>query len=250
MDGGCGRCMKVDMSNTLDDWLMDEVNLGKWENGDFTASERRILLSNWVGAMWERFKAKQSSLVRKIFVKTGSGMTVDGSEDVLIHPEGTDNYTFNIPAEDEVKEVAARLAAAGGADGADAEQQGQELNEDEAQDSGVDSDDSDDPDTEPVEMKDAIPDGMVVVSEGPRTIGPELVGRLVLAKWNVVGWCVGEISRFFSKPKQLKRFNVEVTYEEGANYHRFREAGEEGEGGHYSADNDAPVGSWALLAAQ
>ena len=43
----------------------------KWEDGAFTASERRILISDWVGKAWEKFCAENASFIYRAFVKTG-----------------------------------------------------------------------------------------------------------------------------------------------------------------------------------
>jgi len=47
-----------------------------------TASERRILISHWVGEAWNKLCAPEyDNLRRRCWEKTGCLMTADGSED-------------------------------------------------------------------------------------------------------------------------------------------------------------------------
>ena len=49
VDNGLGRLQKYLIGVQLDEWLEEEENLEKWENGKITASEKRILITKWVG---------------------------------------------------------------------------------------------------------------------------------------------------------------------------------------------------------
>lgn len=94
VDAGYGRRIQVGVGVKLDLWLEHGENLQKWENGSLTASERRVLLTHWVGAVVEEIDADQAYR-KRLFEKTGSGMTADGSEDDRINLEGLSGpYNF------------------------------------------------------------------------------------------------------------------------------------------------------------
>ena len=96
IDRGLGRQVKIYLGELLDEWLDDDGNLDKWEDGTLTASDRRILLANWY------YKAVNQALEgdakRKYFEHAGALLTADGTDDDLIRfediPEG---YKLNIP---------------------------------------------------------------------------------------------------------------------------------------------------------
>ena len=92
IDAGIGRLMKLKIGNTLDKWLEVKENIEKWQ-GKMSAKERRILMTKWVGDAWDEMQRYQD-LFRKAFKRTGCLITVDGSGDDLIHPQGYENYEF------------------------------------------------------------------------------------------------------------------------------------------------------------
>ena len=82
--------MKGEISHELEQWLGNEDNLEKWENGKLSQMEKRILITHWAGAAWERVSTSEQ--VRKYFERTGCLLTIDGSEDDRVRIRGT-NYT-------------------------------------------------------------------------------------------------------------------------------------------------------------
>ena len=54
IDAGYGRLLKVYTGQALDEWLGHGENLQKWECNALTASERRVLITKWVGEATER----------------------------------------------------------------------------------------------------------------------------------------------------------------------------------------------------
>ena len=40
-----------------DEWLDVDANLEKWESCTLTASDRRVLMTTWLGKAWDRFCA-------------------------------------------------------------------------------------------------------------------------------------------------------------------------------------------------
>eukprot|EP00794_Sanderia_malayensis_P010404 gene10404-11491_t len=78
----------------LDRYLEDDDNFEKWRGVGYSASERGILLTKWVGEPYKE-AGKFKNFRKKLFQKTGLLMTaVAGEEDSLIKPQGFENYSF------------------------------------------------------------------------------------------------------------------------------------------------------------
>ena len=91
VDAGEGRNLKVLVNQAFQRWLEDDTNLDKWENGTFTAREKRILITHWVGEAWEKlFSEGRNADI--YFQKTGLLLTLDGSEDSLINIQGMSDF--------------------------------------------------------------------------------------------------------------------------------------------------------------
>ena len=86
VDDGAGRDCKLKIGETMDDWLEVAENLEKWENGELSASDRRVLLTHWTAQAWTRVLAGDAK--RKYFEHTGALLTIDGSEDHLLKFNG------------------------------------------------------------------------------------------------------------------------------------------------------------------
>lgn len=262
IDAGIGRAMKVAVGKEQDEWLEDAANLAQWENGTLTASERRILISNWVGKAWEKLCNEKADFIRRAFVKTGSGLTLSGEDDDKICPEGTVGYKFTVDggaalaaaadafpgpaAAEEKKEVDNDEEEEAEAGDADSEIGG--LDHSDTEDSGIDEEERGLAKVVPATLQDVVADDLEVVAE-QRAVDAALVGKMVAVKWCLAGWCVGTITKFYAKPRTKVQLNVEVSYEDEASGHRFRRAGDGDpkEGGHYAQGDDAPYGSWVLL---
>ena len=114
IDAGYGRRLKVNTGQALDEWFRHGDNLLKLECNALTASERLVLITNWVGEATDRIdklpydqaRGRTSSredngvppLYRHcLFEKTGTAMTVDNTGDDKISLEGLEErfrYTF------------------------------------------------------------------------------------------------------------------------------------------------------------
>ena len=113
IDAGYGRLLKVYTGQALDEWLGHGENLQKWECNALTASERRVLITKWVGEATERIDklpyhhedgrtSREDTGVpplyrHRLFEKTGTAMTADGTGDDKISLEGLEEgfrYTF------------------------------------------------------------------------------------------------------------------------------------------------------------
>ena len=89
-----GRFLKVEVGRQMDIWLEQSDNLERWETASLTASDRRVLITQWMGAAMARLNSQQAYRYG-LFETCGMAMTVDGSGDDRITLEGLDKpYTF------------------------------------------------------------------------------------------------------------------------------------------------------------
>ena len=57
----------------------------------FSASQRRILMTNWVGQAWNKISGMKESIKRS-FKKCGLSVALDGFENALVSIDGIPNY--------------------------------------------------------------------------------------------------------------------------------------------------------------
>jgi hypothetical protein len=69
-----------DQIEELADQYVDEHER-EWVEGKYTVSQRRVLLTKWVGQAWEDMYAEDSDMIRQAFVQVGLGLLIDGSRD-------------------------------------------------------------------------------------------------------------------------------------------------------------------------
>lgn len=81
------------------------ANRKQWLEGTFTASERRIIMTKWVGEAWSDTCKDQTDAVVKCFKSCGISNKIDGTEDHLIHFQGIDSYTFETEERAEDEEI-------------------------------------------------------------------------------------------------------------------------------------------------
>lgn len=67
-------------------------HLDKYVNNGFTASDRRVLITKWVGEAWARHSQKKD-MTKRAFKKCGVSTAIDGSEDSCISIRGLEGYT-------------------------------------------------------------------------------------------------------------------------------------------------------------
>ena len=84
--------MKLLISREFENWLEVDENLDKWENGSISASEKRILITEFVGAAWHKLFSWADFKPVSYFQRTGCLLTLDGSEDNLLKIEGAPTY--------------------------------------------------------------------------------------------------------------------------------------------------------------
>ena len=73
-----------------------EANLDASVMGKISASERRILMTKWIGSAWKAFCSNYQETIKASFVKCGIAVPIDGSQDSLIQIRGLTNY--HVPA--------------------------------------------------------------------------------------------------------------------------------------------------------
>ena len=74
VDAGVGRMLKVEVGRQLDIWLGQADNLEKWESDKLTASDRRVLITQWVGPAMDIVDNRPDYRFR-LFEKCGMAMT-------------------------------------------------------------------------------------------------------------------------------------------------------------------------------
>ena len=73
---------------------INDENFERWCGQGSSASERRILLTKWVGQAWNDMQ-QYKNFRQRLFQKTGLLMTAEeGEEDKLINPQGYKDYKF------------------------------------------------------------------------------------------------------------------------------------------------------------
>ena len=101
VDAGYGNDVKLEVGTELDSWLSEPGNIERWESvpskGGLTASDRRVLMTEWVAVAKARVDKKLYSLWR-YFEKTGALITTNGTGDEKIkmpkYPKGVDAFCY------------------------------------------------------------------------------------------------------------------------------------------------------------
>ena len=70
-----------------------QENLTMYVEGKISESERRVLLTTWVGNAWDEVCSNKEMLQRS-FKKCGINIKEDGSENTLVHIEGISEYVM------------------------------------------------------------------------------------------------------------------------------------------------------------
>ena len=91
---GYGGLVKVGVGKALEVWYEEGDNVKKSDTNKLSSSDRRVLLTHWVGEAVAKLDMDQLYR-RRLFEKTGLAMTADGTDHNLINLEGLDGpYTF------------------------------------------------------------------------------------------------------------------------------------------------------------
>ena len=68
-----------------------EKNLGQYVDGKINASQRRVLMTKWVGEVWSKVGKMKGSIIHS-FKKCGLSVALDGSENDEFMIEGLPEY--------------------------------------------------------------------------------------------------------------------------------------------------------------
>ena len=94
IDAGCGMMIKKKIGEAMERWLTVEAHLELWNN-KITARMRKVLMIKWTGEAWREIR-EDKEFFTKIFENTGCLITVDGSGDSKIQPQGLIDYAFQM----------------------------------------------------------------------------------------------------------------------------------------------------------
>ena len=168
IDAGLGALIKVEVGKQLDIWLENGDNLKRWKSNALTASDRRVLLTRWVATAVDIVDNRPNYRFR-LFEKTGSFMTADGTCDERINLEGLTEPLAFMRTRGE-NEAGGGGAGGRGDEGSGEESQGGEQDEDEeSEDENEDSEDEDSEDSEAVD-EDSEQEGEESSEEGSREL--------------------------------------------------------------------------------
>ena len=100
IDAGYAQLLKALIKQEFFNLLDDDDNIDKWYGETvFSASQKRILITRWVGkAYGKTCYPKYDHLRYRLFEKTRTLITADGSDDDNIQPEGLPNYNVQPPS--------------------------------------------------------------------------------------------------------------------------------------------------------
>ena len=268
VDAGAGALIVLLYIRAQDRWLDKDSNLELWEN-KMTASQRRILVTQWLGEAWDMFLSPTYDDARlRYFQKTGCAMTANGTDDLKITPEGTKDYKFvrlrpgeasSAALEDLLPEIAPEPSS-------DDDEVDVQLGD--AHDASDDDEvepapegfafDKDDPEEELMTFAEMVrllvkPGEQLRVLPGPPPLDSTLVGRHVAVRVVDVGWCAGFVVGQSSGPT-VKSYNFKVRFDaDDEDKLWLRESNYVGSS-NFSASNNwaelagCPAGSWTLFA--
>ena len=76
-----------------------QEHLSDYVHGNFSARDRRVLLTKWIGEAWEKTCANKDMVIRA-FIKHGISVAVDSSEDEEININNIEDYEVESNDED------------------------------------------------------------------------------------------------------------------------------------------------------
>ena len=92
-DLGPGNEVKRRMTVMYGDDIKSSVErLKKWKTGEVNTSERRILMTKWLGDAWDDYTKNNQDKITLAFKKCGMFNALDGSENHLVEVPGIKDY--------------------------------------------------------------------------------------------------------------------------------------------------------------
>ena len=76
------RSLKARIEELADQYI--DANERDWVEGKYSVSQRRVLLTKWVGQAWEDMHTEDSDIIWQAFQQVGLGLPIDGSRDYEI----------------------------------------------------------------------------------------------------------------------------------------------------------------------
>lgn len=250
VDAGYGRLFKVYVGKFLDKWLLEADHVELWESNKLTASQRRVLITQWVGEAAKKIDVDMGvEYRRRLFEKTGLAMTADGSDDDLINLEGVEGvFSFMDmdvtpePLEDvlPVSPAPADEEHPAGSSDEDDDSDGEEGGGGGTHDdlATIDNDDDLDEGEEPLPLE--IPAGYSLESQVPAALTAVLIRRSIVLRRGI-GWLQGTITRQ-AQVRTRHLYDYRVFLERDGSTHSVKLPLAK-----YSVDGSAGKGSWALL---
>ncbi|CAB1117836.1 unnamed protein product [Ectocarpus sp. CCAP 1310/34] len=259
VDAGAGRFIKVEAGRQMDMWLEQSDNLERWETAALTASDRWVLITQWIGAAMAKLNRKQA--FRSAFSKKyGMAMTVDGSGDDRITLKGLDKpYTLandedcsedeegldngSDEPEERRKEGDGRETVVEGADSSDDEDDGGTSQTQTNELVLLDDDDSMDPqDPEDETQGMEIPTGFRIQEDKPFALDRLLLRRGVLVRVGMAWFGGLIIQQSQQDTRHLYAYDYCVQLELDQSTRKMKLPLDK-----YTGDLDAAEGSWVLL---
>ena len=100
VERGLGQALKAGALHFQKQWLENDENLRRWENGEISSREKRILATHWFGKSYEMLLSKEKELLRaEAFECTGCNTDVDGMLNDTINVVGLGKHPIDmVPA--------------------------------------------------------------------------------------------------------------------------------------------------------
>ena len=79
--------LDVAINKPLKEMIQEEAELhydehmDEWAKGKYSVSDRRVMLTHWVGKAWVKFHDQHRRTIIRAFRKIGVTLAIDGSED-------------------------------------------------------------------------------------------------------------------------------------------------------------------------
>ena len=89
VDVWINKPFKDELRSLFEDHL--DKNLDQYVDGKINASQRRVLMTKWVGEAWSKVGKMKDSIIRS-FKKCGLSVALDGSENDEVNIEGLPEY--------------------------------------------------------------------------------------------------------------------------------------------------------------
>ena len=106
----------------------------------------------------------------------------------------------------------------------------------------LDRDSDSDPELPEIPLRDALAGEWSVISTPPAKLDATLDNSFIVLRWEVFGWALGKIVRFYSRKPKNNEYNYEVRWIIGSELRDHRLQLKD-----YSASDDASHGAWCLV---